>query len=69
MLTKLYAYLKKYKDEKIQVTKDSALFQHSITIYNDTINKLINLLHKITYIPPIKSVDTAIQFHEECIYY
>ena len=69
MLTKLYTYLQKYKDEKIEVTKNSTLFQKSITVYNDTIYRLIQFLHKIQYTPPIKTNENTIVFHEEFIYY
>lgn len=69
MLTKLYTYLQKYKDEQIEVTKNSTLFQKSITVYNDTIYRLIQFLHKLQYTPPIKTNETTIVFHEEFIYY
>jgi hypothetical protein len=67
MLTKLYTYLQKYKDEKIEVTKNSTLFQKYITAYNDTIHKLIIMLHNIKYTP--KPIEPNIVFHEEYIYY
>lgn len=70
MLTKLYKYLQKYKDEKIEYTKNSTLFHKTITIYNNTIYKLIILLNKITYTPPkLNNKGPNIEFHEECIYY
>jgi len=69
MLTKLYTYLQKYKDEKIEVTKNSTLFRQSITVYNNAIYKLIQFLYKLKYTPPIKTNETNIVFHEECIYY
>jgi hypothetical protein len=67
MLTNIYIYLKNYRDEQIEVTKKSTLFQKSIYIYNNTINKLINILYKMKY--NNKSTEPVIQFHEECIYY
>ena len=66
MLTKLYTYLQKYKDEKIEVTKNSTLFKKSITVYNDTIYRLIKFLYRIKYITPI---EPNIVIHEDCIYY
>lgn len=68
MFTKLYTYLINYKNEKIEVTTKSTLFQKYVNIYNDTIYKLIHMLHKITYIPP-KSNEPDIKFHEDCVYY
>jgi hypothetical protein len=59
MLTKLYSYL--------EITKNSTLFQKSMTIYNDTIYKLINFLNNIKYKQP--SNEPHIQFHEDCVYY
>jgi hypothetical protein len=59
MLTKLYRYL--------EITKNSTLFQKSMTIYNDTIYSLIIFLYKIRYNQSSKELD--VQFHEECIYY
>ena len=69
MLTKLYTYLQKYKDEQIEVTKNSTLFQQSITVYNNAIYKLIQFLYKLKYTPPIKETRPEIVFHEDCIYY
>jgi hypothetical protein len=66
MLTKLYTYLQKYKDQQIEVTRNSTLFQQSITVYNNAIYKLIQFLYKLKYTPPIEQ---DIVFHEECIYY
>jgi hypothetical protein len=65
MLTKLYTYLQKYKDEQIEVTKNSTLFQQSITVYNNAIYKLIQFLYKLKY----TTNETKVVFHEECIYY
>ena len=41
----------------------------SITVYNDTIYRLIQFLHKIQYTPHIKTNENTIVFHEEFIYY
>ncbi len=66
MLIKIYSYLKNYKDEKLNITKNSALFQKYVTVYNNTLYKLIHLLYKMTY---IQKLHDNVQFHEECIYY
>jgi hypothetical protein len=66
MLTKLYTYFQKYKDEQIEVTKNSTLFRQSITVYNNTIYKLIQFFYKLKYTPP---TIPDIVFHEDCIYY
>ena len=68
MLKKIYTYLQKYKDDKIQLPKKSTLFQKSINVYNDTIYILITFLQKISY-KPTKSEEPNIQFHEDCVYY
>jgi hypothetical protein len=67
MLIKIYSYLKKYKDDKIKVTKNSVLFQRYITVYNDAIHKLIIMLYNMKYTS--KPIQSNIQFNEECIYY
>lgn len=71
MLIKLYTYILNYKDEKLELTKQSSLFKKYAAIYNETIHKLIEFLNKIKYNNSLnKSLNPPqIQFHEECIYY
>jgi NADPH-dependent 7-cyano-7-deazaguanine reductase QueF-like protein len=59
-VTIIYNYVTKH-------TVDKLSFKIYMNAYNNTISKLINMLHKIKYTS--KTNTQHIQFHEECIYY
>jgi hypothetical protein len=66
MFTNLFNYLINYKNEKLEITQNSALFEKYITVYNNTILRIIGILYRIKYTP---KTNTNIQVTEDCIYY